>query len=145
MKKNVNIDGVNVKDNEVVKKTYTNLKPFVKGGPQPSSQSKINGWTKRREKMEFKESIEYFLNLPSRTINCDGVDIQLNTQDEIVKKLVELAQKGNLKAIEILAKILDWFSVQKTENINLEIPFKIITEFKDFRENINKLNDGNLK
>ena len=139
--KNVDIDGTN----EDVKKTYPNLKPFVKGGFQPSSQSKINGWTKRREKMEFKESMEDILNLPSRTINCDGVDIQLNTQDEIVKKLVELAQKGNLKAIEILAKILDWFSVQKTENINLEIPFKIITEFKDFRENINKLNDGNLK
>ena len=145
MKKNVNIDGVNVKDNEVVKKTYTNLKPFVKGGPQPSSEAKINGWTKRREKMEFKESTEYFLNLPSRTINCDGVDIQLNTLDEIAKKLVELAQKGNLKAIEILAKILDWFPVQKTENINLEIPFKIVTEFKDYSENIEKLNDGNLK
>ena len=139
--KNVDIDGTN----EEVKKTYPNLKPFVKGGPQPSSEAKINGWTKRREKMEFKESTEYFLNLPSRTINCDGVDIQLNTLDEIAKKLVELAQKGNLKAIEILAKILDWFPVQKTENINLEIPFKIVTEFKDYSENIEKLNDGNLK
>ena len=145
MKKNVNIDGVNVKDNEVVKKTYTNLKPFVKGGPQPSSEAKINGWTKRREKMEFKESTEFFLNRPSRIINYDGANVQLNSQDEIAKNLVEMAQKGNLKAIELLIKIMKWVEFQKTENINLEIPFKIVTEFKDFRENIDKLNDGNLK
>ena len=86
--KNVDIDGTN----EEVKKTYPNLKPFVKGGPQPSSEAKINGWTKRREKMEFKESIEYFLNLPSRTINCDGVDIQLNTQDAVNKNIAAVVK-----------------------------------------------------
>ena len=140
--KNVDIDGTN----EDVKKTYPNLKPFVKGGFQPSSQSKINGWIKLREKKEMKESTEFFLNLPSRTINCDGVDIQLNSQDEIAKNLVEMAQKGNLKAIELLTKIMpNWLAVQKTENVNLDIPFKIVTEFKDFRENIDKLNDVNLK
>lgn len=146
MKKNVNIDGVNVKDNEVVKKTYPNLKPFVKGGFQPSSQSKINGWIKLREKKEMKESTEFFLNLPSRIINYDGANVQLNSQDEIAKNLVEMAQKGNLKAIELLTKIMpNWLATQKTENINLEIPFKIVTEFKDYSENIEKLNDGNLK
>ena len=139
--KNVDIDGTN----EDVKKTYPNLKPFVKGGFQPSSQSKINGWIKLREKKEMKESTEFFLNLPSRTINYEGTDIQLNSQDEIAKILVEMALKGNLKAIELLIKIMKWVEFQKTENINLEIPFKIVTEFKDYSENIEKLNDGNLK
>ena len=142
----MNIDGVNVKDNEVVKKTYPNLKPFVKGGFQPSSQSKINGWIKLREKKEMKESTEFFLNRPSRIINYDGANVQLNSQDEIAKNLVEMAQKGNLKAIELLTKIMpNWLAVQKNENVNLDIPFKIVTEFKDYSENIEKLNDGNLK
>ena len=131
--KNVSIDGTN----EEVKKTYPNLKPFVKGGHQPSSQSKINGWIKLREKKEMKESTEFFLNLPSRTINYEGTDIQLNSQDEIAKILVEMALKGNLKAIELLIKIMKWVEFQKTENINLEIPFKIVTEFKDFRTDLN--------
>ena len=140
--KNVSINEDNVKNNEVVKKTYPNLKPFVKGGHQPSSEAQINGWTKRREKMEFKESTEFFLNRPSRIINYDGANVQLNSQDEIAKNLVEMAQKGNLKAIELLTKIMpNWLAVQKTENVNLDIPFKIVTEFKDYRADIkeNKL------
>lgn len=136
--KNVNIDGVNVKDNEVVKKTYTNLKPFVKGGPQPTSEAKKEGWRRRRE---LKESAD-FLNLPSRKLTYDGVDYEINSQDEIAKKLVEMAQKGNLKAVELLTKIMpNWLAAQKTENVNLDIPFKIVTEFKDYRADIkeNKL------
>lgn len=137
--KNVNIDGVNVKDNEVVKKTYTNLKPFVKGGPQPTSEAKKEGWRRRRE---LKESADFFLNLPSRKLTYDGVDYEINSQDEIAKKLVEMAQKGNLKAVELLTKIMpNWLAAQKTENVNLDIPFKIVTEFKDYRADIkeNKL------
>lgn len=123
----------NVKYEEVEKKTYPNLKSYVKGGYQPTSEAKKEGWRKRRE---LKESADFFLNLPSRKLTYDGVDYEINSQDEIAKKLVEMAQKGNLKAVELLTKIMpNWLAAQKTENINLDIPFKVVTEFKDFREN----------
>ncbi|MBK8773133.1 MAG: hypothetical protein IPM06_22255 [Rhizobiales bacterium] len=112
------------------------LTPFKVGGVQPTSQAKKDGWQRRRE---LKDSAQFFLNLPSRKLTYGGVEYELNSQDEIAKKLIELAQKGNLKAVELLTKIMpNWSAVQKTENINMDIPFKVVTEFKDFRTDFNE-------
>ena len=123
----------NVENDKIKVGPPPQLTPFTVGGRQPTSEAKKEGWRRRRE---LKESADFFLNLPSRKLTYDGVDYEINSQDEIAKKLVEMAQKGNLKAVELLTKIMpNWLAAQKTENINLDIPFKVVTEFKDFREN----------
>jgi hypothetical protein len=125
---------------DIEQKKHPQLIPFSKEN-QPTSEAKKIGWQKRRE---FLDSMDIFLSERTRIIKINGVNFQLTKQDEIINKLIQEATNGNLKAVELLSKMIpNWVASQKIENFNTDIPFKVLTVFEDYR--INKTNDLNNK
>ena len=123
---------------DIEQKKHSQLIPFSKEN-QPTSEAKKIGWQKRRE---FLDSMDIFLSERTRILTVNGVEFQLTKQDEIINKLIQEATNGNLKAVELLSKMIpNWIASQKIENYNTEIPFKVLTVFEDYR--INKTNDSN--
>ncbi len=78
--------------------------------PTPESKSKPKRIT------QFREAIDFFgQQLKSKTI-IDGEDVELTFHANIAFKLMEMANKGDMKAIELITKVLpDALAVKKVE------------------------------
>jgi hypothetical protein len=85
---------------------------------QPSPEAKSNG---KKRISDFKEAITFFGEQLKKQISIDGELIELTYHSNIAYQLLKKANEGDLKAIDILAKIEGWNAPTKSENINTNI------------------------
>jgi hypothetical protein len=120
-----------------IKTSSTKKRKMTKGNPniaskgvkfsreyQPTPKAKSEG---KRRIINFKEAMSCLGEKPKTTIEIEGETIELTYYSNIAYKLLEKANDGDLKAIEMIMKIEGWEAPKKTENTNIEgvnIPIK---------------------
>jgi pyridoxine/pyridoxamine 5'-phosphate oxidase len=82
---------------------------------QPSPEAKSAG---KKRISDFKEAITFFGEQLKKQIQIDGEVIELTYHSNIAYQLLKKANEGDLKAIDILAKIEGWNAPTKAENVN---------------------------
>jgi hypothetical protein len=86
---------------------------------QPSPEAKSKG---RKRINGFKDALEFFgTQLKEMKTLEDGTEVDLSFEANIGYQLMKKANEGDLKAIEIMAKLNGWEAPKKTENINTTI------------------------
>lgn len=85
---------------------------------QPSPEAKSAG---KKRISDFKEAICFFGEQLKKQIQIDGEVIELTYHSNIAYQLLKKANEGDLKAIDILAKIEGWNAPTKSENTNTNI------------------------
>lgn len=74
---------------------------------QPTPKAKSNGTTRIKK---IREAIEYFSSqVKSKIKDNDGNNIELTYESNIFYMLIKKANKGDLKAIELIMKVIPGF------------------------------------
>jgi hypothetical protein len=79
---------------------------------QPSPEAKSKG---KRRLNNFKEALEFLGNQLRKVTTFDGEETELTFEANIAYELMKKANDGDLKAIEIMAKLNGWEAPKKTE------------------------------
>ncbi len=99
----------------------TDGKPFSKEN-QPSPQAKSEG---KRRIRNIKEAVEFFGSQLKASINVNNENVELTFESNIAYQLYKKANEGDLKAIELIAKVIpDFLSPAKQEITTNEISIK---------------------
>ena len=84
---------------------------------QPTGANKSAG---KQRINRMKEALEFLgARLHSTETLADGTGLELSYEAQIGKKLIEMAIKGDLKAIALLGSFLGW-EAEKKQNINIK-------------------------
>lgn len=75
---------------------------------QPSPKAKSEG---RRRIRNIKEAIEFFGNQLKAKVNVEGEEVELTFESNIAYQLYKKANEGDLKAIELIMKVIPNFVV----------------------------------
>ncbi len=87
---------------------------------QPSPEAKSAG---KKRISNFKDAMVFFGEQLKKQINVGGENIELTYQSNIAFELLKKANDGDLKAIEIMAKLEGWNAPTKQDlNITTEQP-----------------------
>jgi len=92
---------------------------------QPSPEAKSKG---KKRISNFKEAITFFGEQLKKQIQIDGEIIELTYHSNIAYQLLKKANEGDLKAIDILAKIEGWNAATETK-VTLDKVEPIVIEF----------------
>ena len=79
---------------------------------QPSPEAKSKG---KRRLNNFKDALEFLGNQLRKVTTFDGEETELTFEANIAYELMKKANEGDLKAIEIMAKLNGWEAPKKTE------------------------------
>ena len=80
---------------------------------QPSIENKLKGKIRINT---LKEALTYFGNQLKTNIQINGLDVELTFESNIAYKLMGKANDGDLKAIELLSKMMpNWLQASKHE------------------------------
>lgn len=102
---------------EHLKAGKRNNKPFSKEY-QPSPEAKSAGHKRIKT---ILAAVEYFGNKVKSRVKVDGEEIELTYESNIFFKLMEKANNGDLKAIELISKVIPGFlQSQKVDNRNVD-------------------------
>lgn len=96
----------------------TDGRPFSKTN-QPSNEVKRAGHKRLKD---IKEAAAYFKEQLKSTISLNGDKVELTFESNIYYKLMEKANAGDLKAIELCMKVIPDFALPtKTENRSIDV------------------------
>jgi hypothetical protein len=79
---------------------------------QPSPEAKSKG---KRRLNNFKEALEFLGSQLKKVATFDGIETELSLEANIAYELMKKANNGDLKAIEIMAKLNGWNEPTKIE------------------------------
>jgi hypothetical protein len=79
---------------------------------QPSPEAKSKG---KRRLNNFKDALEFLGSQLKKVATFDGQETELTFEANIAYELMKKANEGDLKAIEIMAKLNGWEAPKKTE------------------------------
>lgn len=109
---------------------------------QPSPKAKSEG---RRRIRNIKEAIEFFGNQLKAKVNVEGEEVELTFESNIAYQLYKKANEGDLKAIELIMKVIPNFvapsKIAQTDSKGNDVTYteehlEVMRKFNEYHKNI---------